>query len=131
MKNLSKTQPVYILMCLFLGMLLLTSFSVAQEKSDEALKKKYAPILGEYEFEEVSFQLKYYIADGDLWVDSGDGRPAVMQPVEGKTFVFKAEDDQNGVFDISFEKDDQGAYTLNRVVNGMMEMVGHKKEDPF
>ena len=128
MKNLVKIQPVYILMFLVLGVLLLTSFSVAQEKSDEALKKKYAPILGAYEFEEASFQLEYYIEDGELWVDSGDGRPAIMQPVEGKAFVFIAEDEQNGVFDISFEKDDQGAFTLNRVVNGMMELVSHKKK---
>jgi hypothetical protein len=116
------------LMCLILALMLASSFSLAQKESDEALKKKYAPILGEYEFEEIGLILKYYIESGDLWVDSGDGRPAIMQPVEGESLVFKAEDPQTGVFDISFEKDEKGDYTINRVSNDMagMEVVGYK-----
>jgi hypothetical protein len=91
----------------------------AQEKSIEDLKKEYAAILGEYEFnmDEGTFILNYYLEGGALWVDSGDGRPATMEPVEGKQFEFTAEDPESGLFTIRFLKDDQGKYTICRVVN--------------
>lgn len=128
MKNRRNIRVWGCSLFLILGLLLTASIHAVQEKSDEALKKKYAAILGEYEFEDGALLLNYYIDAGELWVDSGDGRPAIMQPVEGKLFVFKAEDPQTGIFDISFEKDEQGEYTVNRVSNETagLEVVGYK-----
>jgi len=133
MKDLRKSKAWLISAGVVLATLITIPFSVAQQKSDEQLKKEYGPILGEYEFDMTAmgggtFLLNYYIKDGNLWVDSGDGRPAIMQPVEGKTFVFKAEDPEAGAFNISFEKDEEGTYTKNRVFIDMqgIEVVGHK-----
>lgn len=107
-----------------LCLLMIHSATIAQEAADEGLKKKYAPILGEYEFvtDEGTFFLKFYIEDGALWADSGDGRPATMEPLKDKMFEFKAEDPQTGIFEIKFLKDDHGDYTICHVVNTGMGM---------
>ncbi len=93
----------------------------AQEKSDDALKKKYAPILGEYEFNLTSMGgnvqiLTYYIKDSELWADSGDGDPAIMEPMEGDEFAFRAESSDGQTFEIRFSKDDQGEYTICKIL---------------
>ncbi len=133
MRKMRKSEKWLILASVVMATIVTISFSAPQEKSDEALKKKYAPIIGQYEFDVTAmgggtFWLNYYVKDGDLWVDSGDGRPAIMQPTEGQTFVFKAEDPEAGTFKISFEKDESGAYTTNRVFMDMqgIEVVGRK-----
>ncbi len=133
MRDLRRLRALPVVMCLVVGVLFTGSVATAQEESDEALKKKYAPIIGEYTFDLVDLGgevtvLKYHIMDGELWADSGDGRPAIMKPVEGKTFAFRAEDPMEGVFQISFEKDDEGDYTICRIVIEMagVEIVGYK-----
>jgi hypothetical protein len=124
MKSLFKNHTLCILACFVLDLFIATSVSIAQEKPDEDLKKKYAPILGEYEFDGggETFILDFYIEDGDLWTDSGDVRPATMEPLGGEPFGFTAEDPVNGIFEIKFLKDDQGNYTICHVVNTDMEL---------
>jgi cbb3-type cytochrome oxidase maturation protein len=124
-------KAMFVLISLFLAGLCLSAFSIAPlSGQDEDLKKMYAPILGEYEFtmQEGTFYLNFYIEEGALWADSGDGQPAVMEPIEDQKFEFKAEDPQAGVFIMSFSKDDQGEYTICQVVNeGMgLEIIGTK-----
>lgn len=108
------------------------SVSLAQEKSDEDLKKEFAQILGEYAFdmEGQTFTLNFYVEGGELWADSGDGRPATMKPIEDEVFAFTAEDPVSGLFEIKFLKDDQGNYTVCRVINRDMgiETKGIKKK---
>jgi hypothetical protein len=101
---------------------ILCSLTVAQEKSEEELKKAYAPILGEYEFATGAGSdiIRFYIKDGSLWADSGDGRPATLEPVEDEEFSFTAEDPIDGIFEIKFLKDDQGEYTTCHIVNTAM-----------
>jgi hypothetical protein len=98
------------------------SFSITQKKSEEELKKEYAPILGEYEFVTGAGAdiIRFYIEDGSLWADSGDGRPVTLKPVEEEVFSFTAEDPINGMFEIKFLKDDQGEYTTCQIVNTAM-----------
>jgi len=108
--------------CLVVGLLIAGSVSVAQEKSDEDLKKEYAPILGEYEFV-VGGQtdiIRFYIEGNALWADSGDGRPATLEPVEDEVLSFTAEDPISGLFEIKFFKDDQGEYTKYHIANTTM-----------
>ena len=116
--------------CFILSLCVSGSPAVPQPGQDEELKKMYAPILGEYEFSmlEGTFYLNFYIEEGDLWADSGDGRPAVMKPSEDKQFAFKAEDPQSGIFSFQFLKDDQAEYTICHVVNeGMgLDIKGSK-----
>lgn len=117
---------IFSVLCLFM----IHSVTFAQETADDALKTKYAPILGEYEFvmEGGPFFLKFYIESGDFWADSGDGRPATMESLGDKLFEFTAEDPQAGIFEIKFLKDDKGDYTICHVVNtGMgLDAKGNK-----
>ncbi len=135
MKKILNNYVLLITACVVLSFFMITSVSIAQEKSDEDLKKKYAPILGKYEFDfgGESFYLDFYIKDGALWADSGDGRPATMEPVGEGPFGFKAEDIESGIFEIVFSKDDQDKYTKCHVVNMTLglDIIGNKKEqDP-
>lgn len=115
--------------------LVVSSMVFSQEQSDEALKKKYAPIIGEYEFDltemggEVQY-LTFYVKDGALWGDSGDGDPATCDPVEGEEFKFKAVGSDGQEFEITFVKDEKGQYTICKVyiVAMDMEVEGIKKD---
>jgi len=122
MKKLLKKRILHISVCLIVSLFMVCSITLAQEKSDEDLKKEYAPILGEYAFDSAgaAFTLKFYIEGGALWADSGDERPATLEPVEDEVFSFTAEDPISGIFKIKFLKDDQGKYTLCHVVNENM-----------
>ena len=122
MKSIQKSHISALMACLVVGLFLTCAGSFAQERSDEDLKKEYAPILGEYMFESGmgSFTLKFYIEGGALWADSGDGRPATMKPVDEEGFAFTAEDSINGLFQLKFLKDDQGEYSQCHVVNDNM-----------
>lgn len=106
---------------LFLVFFVAASAAQAQEKSDDALKKKYAPILGEYEFDLTSMGgnvevLNYYIQDGEIWADSGDGDPAVMEPMDEEGFAFKTVSSDGQTFEIRFSKDDQGDYSICKIL---------------
>ena len=130
MKIFLKRYILLLSLCLTVGFLLAGSVSVAQEKSDADLKKKYAPILGEYEFA-LGGQadiIRFYIEENALWADSGDGRPATLVPVEGEVYSFTANDPISGEFEIKFLKDDQGEYTKCHIVNMSMglEVEGTK-----
>ena len=108
----------FAILCFFM----MYSIAFAQEITDEGLKKKYAPILGKYEFvtDGGTFILEFYIKDNALWADSGDGRPATMESLKDKVFEFKAEDPVAGIFEIDFLKDDSGEYKICHVVNTSM-----------
>jgi hypothetical protein len=116
-----------LMILLFIGLSGSISLASSIPDQDEELKKKYAPILGEYEFNmgEGPLYLNFYVKEGELWADSGDGRPAVMEPIENEVFKFKADDPETGTFSFHFTKDSQGEYSVCRVVN---EMIGFDGE---
>jgi hypothetical protein len=104
-------------LCLFLGLLIAGSALAVQEKSDEALQKKYAPILGTYEFDLSEMGgnvilLEIMIKEGALWADSGDGMPDTLNPTVEGEFEFDASDPESGTLKLVFEKDDEGNYTI-------------------
>ena len=133
MKLKAANRALFIGACVLLILLVSGSFGFAQEKTDEALKKKYAPILGEYEFDlsdlggDVQI-LSVLIGKGDLWIDSGDGDPATMQPVEGAEFEFTAESSDGQTFEIKFVKDEEGQFNTCQVniVSMGIEIQGTK-----
>jgi hypothetical protein len=124
MRNPKNSLILSISIYLIAGLFSVNSVSVAQEKSDEDLKKEFVPILGEYAFESggATFTLRFYIENNALWADSGDGRPATMKPIEDEVFAFTAEDPISGLFEIKFPKDDHGEYTRCQVINQSMGM---------
>ena len=117
MKLFTCTRVVLMAVCLLAAILISGPVAVAQEKSDTALEKKYAPILGDYEFDMTDMggdvlMLTFHITEGALWIDSGDGDPAVCEPVEGAEFEFTAVASDGQEFEIRFAKDDGGEYAL-------------------
>ena len=104
-----------------------------RDQTNEELKKKYKAIIGDYEFDlsELGGEtalLTFYIEEGELWADSGDGRPAALEPIEGLEFAFSGEDPEQGRFEFYFLKDDEGRYSRCRVVIESMglEILGIK-----
>ena len=135
MKSLFKNRIFITLAGLILFFILSGSITFAQAQSDEDLKKKYAPIIGEYEFDLTSMggevqYVTFHVIDGELWADSGDGDPATMEPVEGAEFEFKAVGSDGQEFEINFVKNDQGQYTICKIFIVMMDMEveGIKKD---
>ena len=122
-----------ILVCLSLFVLLLGT-SVYAVQTDEELKKKYALILGEYEFDLTDLGMGVVLVDvyveyGSLWAlpEVADS-PGEMLPVEGKEFEFTVEDPESGTFFCAFLKDEEGKYTKFHLKNEMMGMdvIGKK-----
>ena len=122
MKKLFRGQFLHMIAFIILCFCMMHSITFAQEVADEDLKKKYAPILGKYEFvtDGGTFILEFYIEGNDLWADSGDGRPATMESLKDTMFEFKAEDPLTGIFEIKFMKDESGEYKKCHVVNTSM-----------
>ena len=122
MNNLIKNRTLCALTCFVLGLSITTSVSIAQEKHDEILKKKYAQIIGEYEFDSrgAIIILDFYIEDGALWSDFGDGMPWTMESLGDEPFEFKVENPLTGIYEIKFLEDDQGEYTICHIVNTSM-----------
>jgi len=90
--------------------------------------EKYAPILGDYEFD-LSDQgmgvivIKIYV-EGDIvygWPETSS-EPAVMEPVEGEVFMFRIHDPDEGDYEATFLKDETGKYARCRLVNEAMGM---------
>ena len=54
-KMLLKNQKLQMFVCLVLAVFMVSSISFAKGNQDEQLKKKYAAILGEYEYDLTDF----------------------------------------------------------------------------
>lgn len=92
-----------------------------QSGADEALAKKYAPILGGYELDLAAVggglrPTDVVVRDGKLWVDDGDGRPVEITPLGDSSLEFEAQDERNGYFTVTFIKNDLGTVIKMRLV---------------
>ena len=129
MRKLFKSQ-----VSLFLtgAIFLFCSFSLLAGAQD--LEKKYAPILGDYEFDMTDFgwgvvTAKMYVENDALWSwpDNSDS-PGEMIPVEGEEFVFTVDAGEQGVYKLEFMKDESGEYTKCHVTNETLgiDIIGEK-----
>ena len=105
MKSYTRIRVFLMLAGLVPAILMSGLVAVAQEQTDVALEKKYAPILGDYEFDLTDMGgdvqvLNFHINEGALWIDSGDGDPAVCDPIEGADFEFNATASDGQEFEI-------------------------------
>ncbi len=122
-----------IIVSLFLVVLLFGTI-VFTFQTDEELKKKYAPILGSYEFDMTEYEMgilsvEFYVESGLLWAfPSNADSPAEMIAVEGKEFEFNIEDPDEGTYEIKFMKDDKSEYSKCHVINEFagMDITGTK-----
>ena len=107
----------------------------AVPQTNEELEKKYAPILGEYEFDldDMGFGqviITFYVENGSLWAQTNvASQPGEVLPVDDKEFTFTIEDDDEGLYDIIFLKNDEGEYDRCHVKNESMGMdvIGDKR----
>jgi len=128
MSRHKNTKIEKTIVCLSLAVLLFGTIVFAFQ-TDEELKKKYTPILGNYEFDMTDYDMgvmlvEIYVDSGSLWAlpDTADN-PAEMIAVEGKEFEFKVEDPEDGSsYELKFMKDDTGEYSKCNVINELMGM---------
>jgi len=121
MKTMVRNRTIQMMMGLALILLMAASLSMAQEKTDEELEKKYSAILGEFEFDLTDLGgeiivLNFHIDSGALWGDSGDGKPITLEPVEGEEYKFTSQDPDSGALEINFLKDDQDQYSICHII---------------
>jgi hypothetical protein len=113
-----------------LALLLVLSFcstGLLAQQSDEAAKKKYAPILGGYEFDADGqlMVINFWIEGGELWGGPEGETPSVLTPLEGKEFAFEA-DVMGQYYEVTFIKNEEGKYTGCVVATMGMEIEGVK-----
>ncbi|MCP4724278.1 MAG: hypothetical protein GY863_04550 [bacterium] len=123
MKKVINGSVVFLIIT---ALIMLSTAAFAQEKKADDAEKKYAPIVGEYEFDLTDLgmenQIAEFLIDSDaLWIDTGDGEPGELEPVEDKEFEFTLEDPDQGTFIFKFIKDEEGKYNQ---VNCTIEMMG-------
>jgi len=100
---------------------------MAQE-GDEALKKKYAPILGDYEFdmEGQVMLVTFWVENGGLWGGPEGEEAAELTPVEGNDLKFEINTADGQYMELEFKKDESGEVVKCTVVAMGMEMEGVK-----
>jgi len=101
----------------------------AVQEKDEALKKKYAAYIGEYEFEfEGQYMvLRFWVEDGAFWGAPEGEQPAELNAVEGVDHKFDV-DVMGQYYEIQFVPDESGKVTKCLVAVQGMEMEGVKIE---
>ena len=138
MLKLSQLKRVSPFFCLALMLLVMNPVVSAQEKKPD-LAKKYAAIVGDYEFDMTDagmgvMNVNFYVADGALWaLAETSSEPDKVEPVEGKEFEFTINDPDDGTYEIKFVKDESGKYTECHVKNEVMgfDLIGTKvKKSP-
>ena len=133
MPKRSNVRAKKLVIFLALAAFVLSSISLAYQ-TDEELKKKYAPILGSYEFDMTDYgmgimMVEVYVEYGSLWAfpETSDSA-GEMIVVEGEELSFKIEDPNEGNYEIKFLKDDDGKYSKCHVKNELagMDVIGTK-----
>jgi hypothetical protein len=129
MIKLPKNSIVSVIagMALLIGML--TVPAAAQD-----LEKKYAPIVGDYEFDMTEsgmgvLTVQIYVENDALWAWPQDmGEPGEMIPKEGEEFVFTIDGGDGSAWVLKFMKDESGKYTKCHAVNEVMatDVTGEK-----
>jgi len=113
-------------------MMALISLSAAAQD----LEKKYAPIVGDYEFDMSEAGMgvmivQIYVEGESLWAWPQDmGDPGEMIPKEGEEFVFTIDNGDGSMWALEFLKDESGKYTKCHAVHDVMgtDITGVKIE---
>lgn len=98
------------------------------QEGDDALKKKYAPLLGEYEFEMDGqvMMVSFWVEGGALWGGPEGQAAAELTPVEGMDLKFEINTSDGQFMEVEFVKDESGHVVKCTVLTQGMEMEGIK-----
>ena len=128
MTSLMTQKRILVITLLALMVAVCSPIFLAQQK-DEALKKKYAPVLGDYEFSmDTQVMVVSFWIEGGVILGAPEGEtPAEITPIEGQELKFEA-DVEGTYYELTFVKDESGKVTSCIMdVNGM-EIEGVKLE---
>lgn len=92
----------------------------------EDAEKKYAPLVGDYEFDMQGqiMVVSFWVEDGKL-VGAPEGEtPEELEPVEGEDLKFEINTADGQFMELEFVKDDSGKVTKCLVLTMGMEMEG-------
>ncbi len=94
------------------------------------LEKKYAPIIGTYEFyvEAQVMNIKFWVEEEKLWGAPEGETPGELEPMEGEEFKFEVTTDDGQYFSIDFVKDKSGKYNKCIIQTMEMEIEGTRIE---
>ena len=123
MIKLSKNAIVSVAVGIVFLFCLLSFPAAAQD-----LEKKYAPIVGDYEFDMSDsgmgvMTVQIYVENDVLWAWPQDmGDPGELTPKKGEEFVFTIESGDGSDWTMEFLEDESGKYTKCHAVNEVMGM---------
>lgn len=105
-----------------------------QQVRPEDIAKKYPEIEGVYEFQlgKRMIVVQMYFKDGALrHVATGNTRSTKWDPVEETELQFTVGNPDQGTYHLEFLKDDQGRYTMFRIVNetAHIDVIATKKRE--
>ena len=121
-----KINAVVICNVLVLMLLSTIAFSMGDD-----LAKKYAPIVGMYEFsmEGQVLNVKFWVEDEKFWGAPPGETPAEIVPLEGEEWKFEANTDSGEYYIITFAKDESGKFNTCILEAMGMEIEGKRIEE--
>lgn len=109
MERFSKDSVAKAAICFLL--ILVFSCGAAFSLSED-LEKKYAPIIGTYEFylDAEVMNVKFWVEDGKFWGAPPGETPTEIVPMKDEAWKFEATTEDGQYFIISFAKDESGKF---------------------
>ncbi|HUT07723.1 MAG TPA: hypothetical protein VMY15_02660 [Candidatus Latescibacteria bacterium] len=106
----------------------------AQTAAGQDPAKTYGKFLGNYEFDLGDMGgvrvFEFYVKDGAFWIEYGFTSPGELKPVENSADQFTFTDPDDGLIQVTFQKDAEGQYSKCRVVaeSLSLDIVGTKQK---
>ncbi len=121
-------RRVFSVVTVFALIVAVGGLAVMAQESDDALKKKYAPILGDYEFdmEGQVMLVSFWVENGGLWGGPEGQEAAELTPVEGNELKFEINTADGQYMELEFIKEESGEVVKCIVLGMGMEMEGVK-----
>jgi hypothetical protein len=127
-EKFKKNKVNAVVICSVLMLMFLSPIAFS---SGEDLAKKYAPIVGTYEFymDADVMNVKFWVEDEKFWGAPPGETPAEIVPLEGEEWKFEATTDDGQYFLISFAKDESGKFNKCILEAMGMEIEGTRIEE--
>lgn len=112
------------------GVLAILVFTLSVFSLGEDLEKKYAPIIGTYEFSDDAqvMRIRFWVEEEKLWGGPEGETPAEIVPMEGEEWKFETTTDEGQYFVIEFVKDESGKFNKCIIESMGMQLEGTRIE---